>query len=188
MKTFKIRELKSNDTEALLAFEVRNREWFESHIDARDSSFYSLQGVAEHIQGYLSGFAVGAWHPLVIEDASERIVGRANLKSIDPAKGCAEVGYRIDRDACGRGLATQALRHLIEQAQHRWQLTQLVAYVFKENVGSRKVLERCGFVCERFPGNEEAECRFVLAVIPGTECTVIAQVINPAIAVVQVKT
>ncbi|MNP09896.1 Ribosomal-protein-serine acetyltransferase [compost metagenome] len=170
MKTFKIRELKSTDTEALLAFEVRNREWFESHIDARDPSFYSLQGVAEHIQGYLSGFAIGAWHPFVIEDCNEKIVGRANLKSIDPATGSAEVGYRIDRDACGQGLATQAVRHLIEQAQRRWQLMQLIAYVFKENVGSRKVLERCGFVPEQPYGNEEpgAECRFVLSVFPGT--------------------
>jgi ribosomal-protein-alanine N-acetyltransferase len=169
MKTFKIRELKSTDTEALLAFEVRNREWFETHIDARDPSFYSLQGVAEHIQGYLSGFAIGAWHPFVIEDCNEKIVGRANLKSIDPATGSAEVGYRIDRDACGQGLATQAVRHLIEQAQRRWQLTQLIAYVFKENVGSRKVLERCGFVLEQSSGNEAPEAEYRL-LQPLTRC------------------
>ena len=170
MKPPRIRELKSTDAEALLAFEIRNRAWFESHIDARDPSFYSLQGVAEHIESYLSDFAIGAWHPFVIEDCSGTIVGRANLKSINPLTGSAEVGYRIGRDACGQGLATQALRHLIEEAQGRWQLTQLVAHVFKENVGSRKVLERCRFVLEQPCGNEEsgAELRFVLSVIPDT--------------------
>lgn len=170
MKTFRIRELKSTDAQALLAFETCNRAWFESHIDARDPAFYSLQGVAEHIEGYLSDFAIGVWHPFVIEDCSARIVGRANLKGIDPSMGCAQVGYRIDRDACGQGLATQALRHLIDVAQGRWQLTQLVAYVFKENVGSRKVLGRCGFVLEQPSSNEEpeAECRFVRVVLPNT--------------------
>ncbi|MNO10102.1 hypothetical protein D3C81_2337380 [compost metagenome] len=55
-----------SDAQALLAFEIRNREWFESHIDAREPSFYSSQGVADHIESYLSDFAVGAWHPFVI--------------------------------------------------------------------------------------------------------------------------
>jgi ribosomal-protein-alanine N-acetyltransferase len=170
MNRFRIRELKSTDADALLAFEIHNRAWFESHIDARDPSFYSSQGVAEHIEGYLSGFAIGTWHPFVIEDGSGTIVGRANLKDINPSTGCAEVGYRIGRDACGQGLATQALRHLIEQAQARWQLTQLVAYVFKENVGSKKVLSRCGFVLEQPHSNEEpeVECRFVRALVPDT--------------------
>jgi len=92
MTSFRVRELSSTDTEALLAFETQNREWFESHIDARAPSFYSVQGVAEHIQAYLADFALGAWHPFVIEDASGEIVGRANLKSIDSPQGSAEVG------------------------------------------------------------------------------------------------
>lgn len=166
MKSFRVRELKSTDTEALLAFEIHNREWFESHIDARAPSFYSLQGVAEHIECYLSDYAIGVWHPFVIEDSSERIVGRANLKSINSPMSSAEVGYRIDQRACGQGLATLALRHLIQEAQMRWQLTQLVAYVYKENIGSRKVLGRCGFLLEQPSCNEKAggECRFVLSI------------------------
>ncbi|WP_460157034.1 GNAT family N-acetyltransferase [Pseudomonas sp. S2_H10] len=166
MESFSVRELKKTDTEALLAFEIRNREWFEAHIDARDPGFYSLQGVAEHIDSYLTGLAIGAWHPFVIEDCSQAIIGRANLKSIDLATGSAEVGYRIDQRSCGQGLATLALRHLIQQARMRWGITQLVAFAFKENLGSRKVLERCGFqleqaACHENTGNED---RFVLSI------------------------
>ncbi|CAI8922278.1 GNAT family N-acetyltransferase [Pseudomonas sp. IT-P253] len=166
MKSFRVRELKSTDNEALLAFEIHNREWFESHIDARDPSFYSLQGVADHIECYLSDFAIGAWHPFVIEDSRQKIVGRANLKSINSPKRSAQVGYRIDQHACGQGLATLALRHLIHEAQMRWELKQLVAYVYQENVGSRKVLGRCGFSLEQLSCNEKAgeECRFVLSI------------------------
>ncbi|SCW67335.1 MULTISPECIES: GNAT family N-acetyltransferase [unclassified Pseudomonas] len=166
MKPFRIRELQMTDVQALLAFEIHNREWFESQIDARDPAFYSWTGVTEHIEGYLADFAVGVWHPFVIEDGSGRIVGRANLKDIHPADGYAQVGYRIDQDFCRQGLATLALEHLIRQARMRWALTQLVAYVYEQNVGSRKVLERCGFVAApRLPGEEAGEgCRFVLAV------------------------
>lgn len=166
VKPFRIRELEMTDAEALLAFEIHNREWFESQIDPRDPAFYSWAGVTDHIESYLAGFAEGAWHPFVIEDSSGRIVGRANLKGIHSPHGCAEVGYRIDQRACGQGLATQALQHLIQVARMRWELTQLVAYVYESNVGSRKVLERCGFVPGALPWGEKIEdgWRFALSI------------------------
>lgn len=68
MNTYRVRELRVTDAQALLAFETDNRQWFESHIDARAPAFYSLQGVTEHIQGYLSDFADGRWHPFVVEE------------------------------------------------------------------------------------------------------------------------
>ncbi|MGE8174965.1 GNAT family N-acetyltransferase [Pseudomonas fluorescens] len=148
MKPIRIRTLQSADTEALLTFELDNREWFERHIDARDSAFYSIQGVTDHIAAYLSGFAAGTWHPFVIEDPDGKIVGRANLKGIDIAERSAEVGYRIAQSACGQGLATLAVKHLIQQAQLHWNLKQLVANVYAGNIGSAKVLKRCGFSIE----------------------------------------
>lgn len=166
MTPFRMRELENTDVEALLAFEIHNREWFESQIDPRDPAFYSWAGVTDHIESYLADFAEGGWHPFVIEDSSGRIVGRANLKSIHSPHGCAEVGYRIDQRVCGQGLATLALKHLIHAARMRWGLTQLVAYVYENNGGSRKVLERCGFVPGTLSGSEDIEggCRFVLSI------------------------
>lgn len=150
-----IRTLRADDAAALLAFEIANRAWFERHIEPRDPAFYSPQGVAAHIAAYLNGHAEGSWHPFVLEDAAGQVVGRANLKDIDRVAGTAEIGYRIAHDACGQGLATMAVRHLIRQATSHWQLTQLVANVYADNVGSRKVLERCGFEHQR---NIMADC------------------------------
>lgn len=163
MDAFRIRELNSTDIDALLAFETLNREWFESHIDPRAPSFYSTQGVAEHIAGYLADHAEGLWHGFVIENAEGQIIGRANLKNIEAA-GTAEVGYRIAEHACGQGLATQALKYLVDHARQRLGLLQLVAYAYNSNVGSQKVLTRCGFVA----GDDEFEtgtARFVLALV-----------------------
>ncbi len=166
MQTFNIRTLENTDVDALLAFEIHNREWFESHIDARAPSFYSLQGVAEHIDCYVSGFAAGTWHPFVIEDSSGAIVGRANLKNINLPKGSAEVGYRIDQHFCGQGLATLALKHLIQEAQAHWNLTHLFAHVYETNIGSRTVLTRCGFLVEHTSLTDKptGEHRFILSI------------------------
>jgi len=165
MDSIKVRELQDTDTPALLEFEVRNRQWFESHIEPRAPEFYSVQGVAEHIASCLGGLAEENWHPMVVVDHHQRIVGRANLKSIDTAAGCAEVGYRIDQQAAGQGLATFALKRLIHEARNRWRLKQLVAFVYEQNVGSQKVLARCGFLPAPGDAGESTgtERRFVLS-------------------------
>ncbi|SFA87033.1 hypothetical protein SAMN03159488_00828 [Pseudomonas sp. NFIX10] len=64
MKPFRIRELQMTDVQALLAFEIHNREWFESQIDARDPAFYSWTGVTNHIEGYLADFCRGRLAPV----------------------------------------------------------------------------------------------------------------------------
>jgi RimJ/RimL family protein N-acetyltransferase len=56
--------------------------------------------------------------------------------------GVREVGYWIGRAYWGRGFATAALRLLIDESTDR----PLIAHVALDNIGSRRVLEHCGFV------------------------------------------
>jgi len=51
------------------------------------------------------------------------------------------VGYWIGREFWGKGLATKALAELITEVSER----PLYAYVATANVGSIRVLEKCGF-------------------------------------------
>jgi RimJ/RimL family protein N-acetyltransferase len=60
-----------------------------------------------------------------------------------------EVGYWIGREYWGRGIATEALRQFLEEVKTR----PLYAHVVKHNVGSQRVLEKCGFRMAR----QEAE-------------------------------
>jgi len=53
-----------------------------------------------------------------------------------------EVGYWIGRPFWGRGYATAALRLILDEVPER----PLIAHVAIENIGSRRVLEHCGFV------------------------------------------
>jgi RimJ/RimL family protein N-acetyltransferase len=55
------------------------------------------------------------------------------------------VGYWIGKPYWGKGIATQALSALLDQVETR----PLYAHVAKHNLGSIRVLEKCGFtVCE----------------------------------------
>ena len=52
------------------------------------------------------------------------------------------VGYWLGKEFWGQGLATRALAELIDELGTR----PLYAYVAKTNIGSIRVLEKCGFV------------------------------------------
>jgi len=52
-----------------------------------------------------------------------------------------EVGYWLGREYWGKGVATQALEQFLRLIETR----PLYAHVAKHNIGSRRVLEKCGF-------------------------------------------
>ncbi|MGW0432387.1 GNAT family N-acetyltransferase [Micromonospora sp. NPDC003197] len=72
----------------------------------------------------------------IVADAS--VVGHVSSFVQD---GDTEVTYWIDRAVWGQGIASQALAEFLTEVTTR----PLHARVAKDNVGSRKVLERCGF-------------------------------------------
>ena len=53
-----------------------------------------------------------------------------------------EVGYWLGKEFWGKGIATKALSEFLKQVKTR----PLVAHVAKQNVASRRVLEKCRFM------------------------------------------
>lgn len=165
MTRFHIRTLNQQDASALLQFETANRAWFEQHIEPRGEAFYSQSGVQEHVDQFLASHAAGTLHPCLIVDEGGAIVGRANLKNINQGAASAEAGYRIAQACVGKGLATKALRHLIELARDTWELGHLHAWVSSTNPASARVLEKCGFARQEEAGS--ARLKFSLPLISG---------------------
>lgn len=141
-----IRHLQADDAAALLAFELDNRDWFEQHVAARSPAFYTPASVAAHIQEYRDAHDQGTLLPCVLLDDDGAIVGRANLRHIDRVAGTGEVGYRIALSAGRRGLGSLALAHLLDAARTQYGLTALHAWVSDQNPGSKKIVEKQGFV------------------------------------------
>lgn len=65
-------------------------------------------------------------------------------------EGEREVGYWIGRDFWGKGIASEALSQFLKLEQTR----PLYGVTVKHNKGSRRVLEKCGFVFVKEEGEE----------------------------------
>lgn len=65
-------------------------------------------------------------------------------------EGKREVGYWVGREYWGKGIATQALERFLGHELRR----PLYGYVAKHNLGSRRVLEKCGFEFLGEDGND----------------------------------
>ena len=64
-------------------------------------------------------------------------------------EGKREVGYWIGREYWGKGIATMAVAELLKFVVTR----PLHGYLAKHNIGSRRVLEKCGFTLVGEEGN-----------------------------------
>lgn len=60
----------------------------------------------------------------------------------------AEIGYWLGEPFWGKGLATQAVKLLVEKVKATGQFTRLFAMPFAANQGSRRVLEKAGFTLD----------------------------------------
>jgi [ribosomal protein S5]-alanine N-acetyltransferase len=134
--------LRPDHAPALLAFEQENRAYFAAWVpDRGDDYFANFAEQHNHLLAW-QGDGTDFLHVLVEEDGS--IVGRVNL--FEAVGGSANLGFRIAERAAGRGLATDGVRQVIALAVGEYGLSMLRAAARVENVGSRTVLSRTGFV------------------------------------------
>jgi RimJ/RimL family protein N-acetyltransferase len=103
---------------AMADFPARDREAFDAHWE-RVLGDPTLTSKTIVFEGQVAG-NIGSW-----EHDGRRLVG-----------------YWLGREFWGKGLATKALAELVDELDRR----PIYAYVAKTNVGSIRVLEKCGFV------------------------------------------
>lgn len=72
------------------------------------------------------------------------VIGDVVLFHLDAAAGSAEIGWVLSPAAAGRGLATEAVRALVDTAFSVYGLRRLVARIDAENVRSIALAERVG--------------------------------------------
>jgi ribosomal-protein-alanine N-acetyltransferase len=93
--------------------------------------------------------ASGRFEWLIYLDGRRKPVGWVSLRVAERDLASGEIGYSVVRDVRGRGVASEAVRALIEEAFERAALSRINAYCVPENAPSRRLLERLGF---RFEG------------------------------------
>jgi RimJ/RimL family protein N-acetyltransferase len=100
---------------------VSHREWFDSIRHRRDVSIFAIR------------------------DAG-RLVGTCQLHAIDPIHRSAELQIRIGVEGDrGRGIGTEAVRHLLRHGFHDLNLNRVFLYVFAHNQRAIRAYEKAGF-------------------------------------------
>ncbi|WP_436533268.1 GNAT family N-acetyltransferase [Actinoplanes sp. HUAS TT8] len=133
--------LEAGHAAAVLAFEVANRAYFAAAVSDRGDDYF--EEFAERHRGLLAEQDAGvcAFYVLLDDDV---VLGRFNL--FDIADGTAVLGYRVAEQVTGRGVATATVRELCRRAGAEYGLRTLRAAAADDNVASRKVLVKAGFV------------------------------------------
>ena len=114
------------DATRMAAFPARDRAAFDAHW-AKILGNPALVKQTILVDGQVAG-NIGSW----------------------PQDGVRLVGYWIGKEHWGKGVATRALAAFLHLVTER----PLYAHVAKHNVGSIRVLEKCGFALEREEGVE----------------------------------
>jgi RimJ/RimL family protein N-acetyltransferase len=123
--------------------------------DPRVMRFITLQPPSlakvesEILPGYLREYRElpdGLGSFAAIEKETGQVAGRFSLKPANSygLTGGTELGYRLCPAFWGRGLATEGSRALIASAFERLRLDRVVATTMADNIGSWRVLEKCG--------------------------------------------
>ncbi len=105
---------------------------------------YPADGAASFIADATQARAQGtAYHYAIVERGC--CIGLCGLKEIDATRRSAEAGYWLGRPYWGRGIATAAMRLLIEIARADLELRLITAHTLEHNERSVRVLEKLGF-------------------------------------------
>jgi len=81
-------------------------------------------------------------------ELNSQLVGIGSVQNINRMMLTAEIGYGVQPEFRGKGLATTAVRSLVKQAFENTPLRKLIAFVHVDNLPSRRLLEKVGFIQE----------------------------------------
>lgn len=132
----------------MLEYYKRNRDAHQPWSPIVLPLFFTREYQYERIMHYLEANRRGAEYRFVIVPAEEEdlIIGSISLVAIE--RGVFQngrFGYSVDHEWEGQGVMTSALRLAVDFAFDDLNLHRLEANVMPRNIGSRRVLEKCGF-------------------------------------------
>ncbi|MET4063951.1 ribosomal-protein-alanine N-acetyltransferase [Frigoribacterium sp. PvP120] len=144
-----LREARVGDAASLAAAQARNRGHLAPWDPERPPSFFEPAGQLALLTARIAAADAGEALPLHLVERGpdgDRVVGGISLNHIvrGPVQ-AASVGYWVDRERTGRGLARAAVAVVADLAATRLRLHRLEASALPHNVPSRRVLEASGF-------------------------------------------
>ncbi len=136
----KIRAIEPADIDFLYRIENIPQVWSISWGDAP----VSRQLLWDYINSYTADIYRDRQLRLIIESDGSP-VGTIDISDYDPRNGRALIGIAIDGPYQNKGIATEALRQVIERCRDTFGMHQLAAMILKDNESSLHLFEKLGF-------------------------------------------
>jgi ribosomal-protein-alanine N-acetyltransferase len=77
-----------------------------------------------------------------------KLIGSIDLRGWNTDNKCGDVGYAISKDYWNKGFVSEAMKAVIKFGFEQLQLNRIEAHCQKENIGSWRVMEKCGMKYE----------------------------------------
>ncbi|WP_033542676.1 GNAT family N-acetyltransferase [Planococcus sp. CAU13] len=145
-----LRVLADDDAVEMVQLLNRNRNYWEIFEPRHPDSYFTVAVQREKIREALyqarenREYSFGIFHP-----RTDKLIGHISMYSIKRLPFLsALVGYSIDEEYAGRGIATEAVQLVVAFGFEKLQLHRIEAYVSPRNSGSIRVLEKAGFANE----------------------------------------
>jgi [ribosomal protein S5]-alanine N-acetyltransferase len=143
-----IRVPRADEVDAVWSYRLRNREHLAAFEPDRTDDYYAREHWEESVRRGEREAIAGVGYRMAIYDRQEPggVLGVVSL--IDISRGAfqnAQVGYGLDRDALGRGIATEAAAATVQFAFDELDLKRVESFVAPENERSLQVMKRLGF-------------------------------------------
>lgn len=141
-----LRPLTPDDTDEFLSLRVRNRTFFEPYEPQTTDVDFTRASIRRQLETAMEEDRAGASYSFGIFDRTDgAMAGRIRLSNV--FRGVwrnANVGYYVDQERGGRGIATEALRLVCRFAITDAELHRVQAGVMPDNERSIRVLEKAG--------------------------------------------
>jgi len=113
--------------------------WVDNAKSVEDSRTYIRRSLERFTQG--NGLSAGVW-------VDEQLVGGAGFHYFDHVHRKTEIGYWLAQWMEGRGIMTRCVARLLEHAYDELKLNRVEIRCATNNLRSRKIPERLGFIQE----------------------------------------
>lgn len=145
-----LRSLILEDSELLIDYLQRNRNFLKEWEPIRNEGYYTLESVQNRIEDENKSIEDRSCIPLyIINKGDNKIIGKVSLTNIvyGPFLSCY-LGYNLDEKEINKGKITEALSQLIEIAFKDYKLHRIEANIIPRNIRSKKVAIKLGFTEE----------------------------------------
>lgn len=146
-----LKVLDEDDSEKVLDYIVRNREFFSRYEPERPENFYTAHFQANELKNDLKYIKDGSMLRLWIfgKEKPDKIIGQVTFYNIVPfAFLSCHIGYKSDKDEADKGIITEAVRYGARIMFSEYGMHRIEAYVMPDNKASIRVLEKTGFINE----------------------------------------